>query len=98
MRRNSVFLAGIILSQLAAGAAAQTSTLSDAEIRTRLIEQSIASYSGVCACPYSTKSNGASCGETSAWSKASGDKPLCYPDDVTPAMIDAFKKSPPASD
>jgi len=97
MLKTGLLLIGIVLCHAATGAAAQTSTLSDKEIRAQLIAASIKDYSGACACPYSTKKNGAKCGESSAWSKASGDKPLCFDDDVTAAMIDAFKKKPPAS-
>ena len=47
-----------------------------------IINQSIASYPGVCACPYSTASNGSKCGRRSAYSKPGGYDPLCYPEDV----------------
>ena len=46
------------------------------------IDESIASYPGVCACPYSRASNGSKCGKRSAWSKPGGYEPLCYESDV----------------
>jgi hypothetical protein len=72
---------------LAAPAAAQT----DAQIRQRLIRQSIAAYSGSCPCPYSRDRAGRSCGGRSAYSRPGGAAPLCFARDVTPAMIRAAR-------
>ena len=65
------------------GASAQ----SDAQIKQRLIRQSISSYPGSCPCPYSTDRAGRRCGARSAYSRPGGYAPLCYPSDVTPAMV-----------
>lgn len=46
------------------------------------IDESIASYPGACACPYSRASNGSKCGKRSAWSKPGGYEPLCYESDI----------------
>ena len=46
------------------------------------IAESIAAYSGVCACPYNRASNGSKCGKRSAWSKPGGAEPLCYESDI----------------
>jgi hypothetical protein len=46
------------------------------------IDESIAAYPGVCACPYSRASNGSKCGKRSAWSKPGGYEPLCYESDI----------------
>jgi len=46
------------------------------------IDESIASYPGSCACPYSRTSNGSKCGKRSAWSKPGGYEPLCYESDI----------------
>ena len=59
----------------------------DAQIKQRLIRESIASYSGSCPCPYSTDRAGRRCGARSAYSRPGGAAPLCYASDVTPAMI-----------
>ncbi|HEX8655530.1 MAG TPA: hypothetical protein VF693_09950 [Allosphingosinicella sp.] len=59
----------------------------DAQIRQRLIRQSIASYPGSCPCPYSVDRAGRRCGGRSAYSRPGGYAPLCYPSDITPAMI-----------
>jgi hypothetical protein len=72
---------------LAVPAAAQT----DAQIRQRLIRQSIAAYSGSCPCPYSSDRAGRRCGARSAYSRPGGAAPLCYPSDVTPAMLRAAR-------
>lgn len=55
-----------------------------------IIEASIRSYSGNCPCPYNRMRNGRSCGGNSAYSKPGGRAPICYPQDVTAAMIEAF--------
>lgn len=72
---------------------AQTTTdgLSDDQIKQLIIQQSIASYPGNCPCPYNRARNGSQCGKRSAWSKAGGYAPVCYPEEVTPDMISAFR-------
>jgi hypothetical protein len=40
-----------------------------------------------CACPDDTARNGSACGGRSAYSRPGGAAPLCYPSDVTAAMI-----------
>jgi hypothetical protein len=42
-----------------------------------------------CACPDDRARNGSACGGRSAYSRPGGAAPLCYPRDVTAAMIDA---------
>jgi hypothetical protein len=64
---------------------------SDAQIKQRLIRQSIAAYPGSCACPYSTARNGSRCGGRSAWSRGGGYAPLCYPADVSKAEVAAAR-------
>jgi hypothetical protein len=56
-----------------------------------IISESAANYSGSCPCPYNKASNGSNCGRRSAYSKAGGYVPICYPQDVTPAMISTYK-------
>ena len=64
----------------------------DSEIRRLLIEDSIVKYPGNCPCPYFTDRAGRSCGRRSAYSRAGGYSPLCYPQDVSDEMIAAFRK------
>jgi hypothetical protein len=45
-----------------------------------------------CACPDDTARNGSSCGGRSAYSRPGGAAPLCYPSDVTAAMIESYRQ------
>ena len=69
------------------------STLSGAQIKQRIIKQSIAEYPGNCPCPYNSASNGSSCGRRSAWSRAGGYAPMCYAADVSKAQVSAWRVS-----
>lgn len=44
-----------------------------------------------CACPDDSMRNGRACGSRSAYSRPGGAAPLCYPTDVTEAMIKAYR-------
>jgi hypothetical protein len=66
---------------------------SDAEVKQRIIRQSIASYPGPCACPYNTDRAGRSCGRRSAYSRPGGFAPQCYPADVTQAEVDTWRRA-----
>ena len=65
---------------------------SDAQLRQRIIRESIAAYPGPCACPYNTDRAGRSCGRRSAYSRPGGYAPLCYPNDVSRAEVDAWRR------
>ncbi len=90
-------LSGRILAAAAAaglglvGSADARSTLSDAQIKQRIIRQSIAEYPGSCACPYNSARNGSSCGRRSAWSRGGGYAPMCYARDVSKAQVNAWR-------
>jgi hypothetical protein len=84
----AVLLFGSLMPQLSFGA----QPMSDAQVRETLVAVSIASYRGTCPCPYNIMRNGRRCGNFSAYSKPGGAAPLCFPQDVTPAMIDAFRR------
>jgi hypothetical protein len=43
-----------------------------------------------CACPDDRMRNGRACGGRSAYSRPGGAAPLCYPSDVTAAMIESY--------
>jgi len=45
-----------------------------------------------CACPDDTMRNGRTCGGRSAYSRPGGASPLCYPSDVTAAMIESYRQ------
>lgn len=67
--------------------ARQSQRLSDDEIRDIIIQQSIASYSGSCPCPYSRARNGSRCGGRSAYSRPGGASPKCYRSDISDAEV-----------
>lgn len=62
----------------------------DSVIVQRIIEESVVSYPGSCACPFSTDRRGRRCGARSAYSKPGGYAPICYAQDVSRAMIEAY--------
>lgn len=65
--------------------------INNTEIIQNIIQNSIASYPGNCPCPYSITVSGSKCGKRSAYSKPGGYAPICYPENVTPAMISSYK-------
>ena len=68
-------------------------TVSDAQVKQAIIDESIAAYPGTCACPFNTARNGSSCGGRSAWSKAGGYSPICYKKEVTKEMVRQWRDS-----
>lgn len=66
--------------------------LTDDEVRARIIATSIAAYSGNCPCPDNTDRAGRRCGDRSAWSKLGGEKPMCYPTDVSDEQVRRWRK------
>ena len=66
--------------------------LTDEEIKNKIIQESIRNYSGSCPCPYSITKRGNLCGGRSAYSRPGGQQPLCYPSDVTPEMVEEYRK------
>ena len=89
------WLAGVIMAasvMMAPQGVAKGPTLSDTQVKQAIIEESIAEYPGTCACPFNRARNGSSCGRRSAWSKAGGYAPICYANEVTKAMIKAWRE------
>lgn len=76
---------------LAFGVEAKQSNESTEAIKQKIIQQSIDSYPGNCPCPYNTASNGSRCGKRSAYNRAGGYAPLCYPEDVSDRMVRGYK-------
>lgn len=64
----------------------------DGAIKRAIIKQSIASYPGNCPCPYNTDRAGRRCGGRSAYNRAGGYAPLCFPEDVSKADIQAYRQ------
>ena len=65
----------------------------DADVRKRIVEQSIEAYPGNCPCPYNQDRAGRRCGKRSAYDRPGGYSPKCYPSDVSEAEVDAYKAS-----
>lgn len=86
LRRSIALLIFSYAASLAAAA-----TLSDAEVKKLIIQESIAAYSGACPCPYNVMRNGSSCGRRSAHSRPGGAAPLCYPGDVSQEMVESYR-------
>ncbi len=82
----------LILSIFLSFSASAKSNLTDAQVKQQMINQSIASYSGSCPCPYNTTSNGSRCGRRSAYTKPGGYAPLCYDTDITSQMLTQYKR------
>lgn len=69
--------------------------LTAAAIAAILIQASRAQYHATgrpCACPDDMMRNGHACGGRSAYARPGGAAPLCYPPDVTTAMIEDYRK------
>ncbi len=66
--------------------------LTDSAIVKILIKRSFAYYSGNCPCPYNRTARGRRCGRRSAYSRPGGASPLCFPRDISVAMIRDFRE------
>jgi hypothetical protein len=82
----------MVMSVFATNSSQAKTAISDAQVKQRIIEESIAEYPGTCACPFNHARNGSSCGKRSAWSKAGGYSPICYANEVTLQMIKDWRK------
>lgn len=71
-------------------AATPTQAYDRGEVVQSIIRASLAAYPGPCPCPYNRMRKGGQCGGRSAYSKPGGYSPICYPGDVTEAMIADF--------
>lgn len=86
----AAFTMGLALSVTSAFGAGHQIT--NAQIKKELIRESIASYPGRCPCPYNTDRRGYSCGRRSAYSRPGGYSPKCYPKDVSPSDVQAYRQ------
>ncbi len=98
-RRFRWLLVASSLSFMLSGLSAQTAKpakpqpKTDAEIQQAIIDESIAAYSGSCPCPYNRDRAGRRCGKRSAYNRPGGASPVCFDSDVTPKMIEAYRKT-----
>jgi|SRR5688572_22036496 hypothetical protein len=63
----------------------------DAQIKREIIQQSIASYSGSCPCPFNADRAGRRCGARSAYSRPGGAAPVCFAEDITQKMVENYR-------
>ncbi len=95
--RVGIFAAAFIFVILMIGAMpVSAQRADDAALKQRIIADSRASYRGACPCPYDTMRNGRRCGTNSAYAKPGGARPLCFDQDVTPDMLEAYRRRLPA--
>ena len=87
--KKLLLLAGLCMTF---GVEAKQSSQSVEAIKQKIIKESIESYSGNCPCPYNTASNGSRCGKRSAYNRAGGYAPLCYPEDISDRMVREYKR------
>lgn len=66
---------------------AQLTPAEIARIKALIVQASIDAYEGSCPCPDSEARDGSRCGGRSAYSRAGGEAPLCYPEDVSDEMV-----------
>ncbi len=81
----------LVLVLLFAALPAGAQQVTDDHVKQQIIAESIASYAGRCPCPYNLAKNGSRCGGRSAWSRAGGYSPICYPDEMTSDMVAAWR-------
>lgn len=85
--------AGLFVAAATIGLAlSPASAQSDAQIRQRIIRESIAAYPGSCPCPYNVDRGGRRCGGRSAYSRPGGYAPICYARDVSAAEVAARRR------
>ena len=82
----------LIFLLLFPGGYSKAEYLPDEHIKKFIIQESISQYPGNCPCPYNSARNGSRCGGRSAYSRAGGYSPICYPEDVTKEMIKRYRQ------
>lgn len=93
MRTAWDFGIALAVFALALAVVAPAEGISDAQVRRAIIQESIAAYPGSCPCPYNIARNGSRCGRRSAYTRPGGYAPICYEDQVTPAMIQEYRSA-----
>ena len=80
-------LLGLGLLLVAGAAQARTS---DAQIRQRIISESIRSHGGYCVCPYQKDRKGKTCGRRAVYYRQGGYPPQCFAHDVDDTSVEAW--------
>lgn len=92
--KRMILVVSIIMTSFTVNPAiAKATRLSDDQVKQQIIDESIASYPGTCACPFNAARNGSHCGRRSAWSKAGGYAPICYKKEVSKEMIAQWQQA-----
>lgn len=71
-----------------------TCALTNAQIKQKIIERSIAEYLNsylICPCPYSKDKYGNPCGENNAWTVSKHKSVYCYPADVPASAVQQYR-------
>lgn len=87
--RTFLLALGALVSITSAPAVARGEN--DGAVRQAIIQESIDAYPGNCPCPYNRARNGSQCGGRSAYSRAGGYAPKCFPADVSDAEVRAWR-------
>ncbi len=82
----------VVIARGATAIGSVTEAETDAEVKQAIIDESRASYRGSCPCPYDSDRAGRRCGARSAYSRPGGASPVCYEKDVTPRMVDEYRR------
>jgi hypothetical protein len=78
---------------LLAAAPALAQRLTDAQIRQRIIQESIANHPSACPCPYSVERSGRVCGPRSHYSRPGGYAPICYARDISDDYVRRWREA-----
>jgi hypothetical protein len=84
---------GAAAKKAAAQANIPPEPMSEEDTRDRVMDNSINSYMGYCACPYSKNSDGFECGVEAAYYKPGGFRIFCYPEDVRGQLNIFYRKT-----
>lgn len=71
---------------------AKSNSLSDDQVSQRIIDDSVASYPGTCACPSIPPGTAARAVAVVHGAKAGGYSPICYKKEVTKEMVKAWRQ------
>ncbi len=69
------------------------STMTEADVKDAIVKAAAKAHVGPCRCPDDLMSNGRRCGGNSAYERNRGDAPVCSANDVTPDMIDKYRRA-----
>lgn len=82
----------IVISALCTAACFATSKHKQ-EIIQNIINEARINYSGNCPCPYNLDARGHRCGKRSSYSHKNGKITICYPEDITPELLNQYLKT-----